>query len=177
MVIVIFGHVGSGKSTIAKELGKRLDAEVLNSDVVRKQLAGIEPTQRASDDFEKGIYTKEFTERVYSYLVDEALRLATSGKTVIVDATFRSERHRRMLEEACFKASIPVRFFYIDVPEYIIKQRLEEREKRGDVSDANWDVYLRMRDAFDPPVGAVRIDGNREVQEIVDEIIELLEGG
>ena len=49
-VAVICGLTGSGKSTLARQMGERLGAPVINSDVVRKRLAGVTGRQvRAFD--------------------------------------------------------------------------------------------------------------------------------
>ena len=46
-VIVLAGVTGSGKSTLARALAARSGLPHLNSDVIRKRLAGVEPTARA----------------------------------------------------------------------------------------------------------------------------------
>ncbi len=177
MVIVIFGLVGSGKSTVAKALAERLNAEVLNSDVIRKRLAGIDPYESARDSFSGGIYSKDFTDRVYRTMIDEAVNIASEGKRpVILDATFREKKYRKLLEKRAGERGVKVLFFFLDASEDKIRERLEKRSRERTVSDADWDIYLKMRESFDPPENAHIIDADGSVEEVVGEIIKVLEG-
>ena len=47
-LILVCGLVGTGKSTLAQAASELLDAPVVSSDRVRKQLAGLRPEQRAA---------------------------------------------------------------------------------------------------------------------------------
>ena len=51
-LIVVCGQIGTGKSTVAQYLSEQTGFAVLNSDVIRKRLAGLLPTARASADYQ-----------------------------------------------------------------------------------------------------------------------------
>jgi len=84
MLVLITGLPGTGKSTIAMHLARRLRATVLRTDVIRKQL------------FPQPKYTEEEKELVYKVTFLIAEYLLRAGKNVILDGTFykRSLRQR-----------------------------------------------------------------------------------
>ena len=53
-LIALSGLPASGKSTVAATLACRIGAAYLSSDVVRKQLAGIDPRERVRDEWRSG---------------------------------------------------------------------------------------------------------------------------
>ena len=57
MLLVVCGLVASGKSTVTRLLSARTGFSVLDSDRVRKKLAGISPTTHARKSYRSGIYT------------------------------------------------------------------------------------------------------------------------
>ncbi|BAT70833.1 conserved hypothetical protein [Thermosulfidibacter takaii ABI70S6] len=175
MVIVIFGLVGSGKSTVAQALSEKLNGEVFNSDVVRKEMAGLKPFESAKSDFTQGIYTQEFTDKVYEELAKRAIETVKKGKIAILDATFKSKNYRTLLRKLCSEKNIPVKFFYLDVPEEEIKKRLEKREKEKTVSDADFNIYLKMKNSFDPIENdVIMIDGTATPERVAEIILKKL---
>ncbi|MFT4564763.1 MAG: aminoglycoside phosphotransferase family enzyme [Gammaproteobacteria bacterium] len=95
-ITVMCGPSGSGKSWLAERLVPHLRAIRLRSDIVRKQLAGLESTQASASDLDGGIYTTASSEAVYSRLLELTDALITSGENVIVDATFLSGQWRAL---------------------------------------------------------------------------------
>ena len=88
------GLSGTGKSFLANALAARLGAVVISSDVVRKRLVGVEPTERHVEPWQRGIYAPELTERTYEAMLAEAGPHLERGRPVILDATFMLRRHR-----------------------------------------------------------------------------------
>ena len=87
LIVVVFGLMGTGKSSRSRALAKALGWPVIHSDVVRKTLAGLRPTDRVPVDFGQGIYNEDFSTSTY----DEMLRLGkdslTAGRSVILDGS------------------------------------------------------------------------------------------
>src|SRR5213079_9076 len=50
LVLVVMGRVGTGKTTVARQLGIELNWPVFSSDQIRKMLAGIPWTERTATD-------------------------------------------------------------------------------------------------------------------------------
>lgn len=144
VLILIGGLPGTGKSTLARELALAANCQVLRSDVVRKQLAGIaDPTTKGP----AGLYTAEWTERTYWELLAQADRLLAAGGRVIVDASFHQEHSRAAFLELGRNLAIPFVFFECVARAAWVAERLAAR--RGDASDADWSVYLRMAEAWE----------------------------
>ena len=59
-IAIVSGLSGSGKSTLARELSDRTGVATINSDVVRKMLAGKKGRQPAA--YSQGIYSAAMTE-------------------------------------------------------------------------------------------------------------------
>ncbi|MDA2921014.1 AAA family ATPase, partial [Desulfobacterota bacterium AH_259_B03_O07] len=87
-LIVIFGLMGTGKSTLANLLSIELTCEVISSDRIRKEMRGLAPTERKYEAFDVGIYSKNITERVYKEITRQGIQAVQSGKAVILDASF-----------------------------------------------------------------------------------------
>jgi len=143
-VIVIFGLSGSGKSFLARILHEEFGYEWLRSDVIRKGLMNIKPEEKASAEFGKGIYTEDITRRVYREMIKKALDLTSKGKRVVLDATFLRKWQRELVSES-FEDPL---FILAWADEEEIKRRLVSRK---DVSDADYRIYLKQKEIFEPP--------------------------
>jgi len=123
---------------------------VIASDRVRKRLAGLAPTERATAAPARGIYTSEWNERVYTGLLARAAPVVASGRTAILDATFSTRSHRRRAREAALAFGIPVRLVETRCPTEIARGRLERRAAAGtDASDAGPELHARSVAAFE----------------------------
>ena len=150
-IIVVCGLAGSGKSSIARILGARTGYQILNSDVIRKQLAGIPLTSHSPDDYGIGLYDESVNALTYDSFMKQAEGCLKSGKGVILDATFRSPQYRQRFMELSSRLRLPVLFVECRASEEATLRRLQERQQRpGEVSDATVAVYLRQREEFAP---------------------------
>ena len=177
VLILTVGVTGSGKSYLANALAARLGAFVLSSDVVRKRLLDIEPTERRIEPIDAGIYSPEVTERTYQALLDAARPWLERGKPVILDASYleRSRRDgaRRLADET------DARFLALEcqASEAQIRERLSERrgEERA-VSDGRWAVYRAQQERRSPldelPADShLVVDSSRSLVEQIDGVL------
>jgi uncharacterized protein len=150
-LIVVCGVSGSGKSTVARRLADRLGFEWLRSDEVRKRLAGVAPTERLSDSYAAGAYSRDFTDKTYAALLAEAADRLQGGAGVIVDATFAARAYRAQALALAERAHVPVLFVECTASHDEIVRRLTARARRADeISDADVATYLRQRSEFVP---------------------------
>ncbi|WP_026097879.1 bifunctional aminoglycoside phosphotransferase/ATP-binding protein [Baaleninema simplex] len=138
-MFVMSGLSGSGKSTTARQLARRLGAIQVRSDAVRKHLAGIPLDERGSDE----IYTFEMSRRTYDRLAELGAMLAKLGWTVILDAKYDRREWRKMACDRAEAASIPVQILHCTAPMSVLRDRLDRRT--GDIADATADLLASQQ--------------------------------
>jgi len=161
-LVVMFGLSGSGKSTVAQGLVESLGAVCVRSDVERKRLFGLAPTERVGD--EAALYRTEATARTYDRLGEAAAALLRGRINAIVDAACLRRHERDALRAVA--AQRGARFVIVEctAPDAVLRQRVVQRAAQGrDASDATLDVLsLQQRVgeplAADERADAVRID-------------------
>ncbi len=147
-LILMMGISGSGKSYLARLLALRLGAAIYASDVTRKQLLGLPPTQTAGED----AYTRAVTARTYAVLLGRARTELRQGHPVILDGTFASRGLRRPAVELAQRLAVPLHVVWCHAPDATIDQRLHERRQDAfRVSDADHAVMRSQRASFQPP--------------------------
>ena len=149
-LILMAGLMGTGKSVRAKLIAPRVGADIIQTDVLRKEILNIEPTEQHREAFGKGIYSEEVTRKTYDRALELALEKLREGKSVIIDASFKSMGDRRKAFEAA--ESLHADYFIIECicAENIIKERLTSRTSlKGEVSDGRWEIYLAQKETFD----------------------------
>jgi predicted kinase len=150
-LLIVCGLAASGKSTIARTLGDFTGYQILNSDVIRKRLAGIPLTTHPIEEYGKGIYDDSFSSLTYDTLLKEAEECLKSGKGVIVDATFKDPKHRQQFMGLSSRLGIPILFVECRATvEKTIERLKERRQQTGEISDATVAVYFRQREEFAP---------------------------
>ena len=148
-VVMICGLTGSGKSTLARQLSERTGAAVLNSDVIRKAMAGQSGRQFAA--YGEGIYSATMTEKTYKKMARTAEQLIAQGKSAILDASFLRRTQREMVVRLADKHKIPLLLIHCAASEHTTQERLAQRQAHGlDISDGRWEVYWEQKKANEP---------------------------
>jgi predicted kinase len=178
MLLVVCGMVASGKSTVARLLSARTGFPAIDSDRVRKKLAGISPTTRAPENYRNGIYSNEFTRLTYDSLFKKAEDQLAKGHGIIIDATFGNPKQRRSFTDLASRFNVPLLFLECRADEDTIRRRLKNRQTdKTQASDATWSVYEQMRADYRPPSeipdsGRVALDTERELLTKLDNLQE-----
>ncbi|MFN3598571.1 MAG: AAA family ATPase [Aquificaceae bacterium] len=166
MIVVVMGLSGSGKSFLASILNKDFGFEWIRSDQIRKELAGIEPNKRLKVPYGEGIYTKDWTKRVYEEMIKRAKQ--KEGKNIVLDATLLEDWQRELV-----KKNFPNALFILaQAEEEEILKRLKSRQ---DISDADIEIYLRQKEKFSSPHYAIPINTQKTLEELRVELRELLQ--
>ncbi len=137
LCVVVAGLPGSGKSTVARLLAQGLGALWLRSDALRKEL------------FPQPSYTPEESRATYRELLRRADAALARGQSVVLDATFRSRALRQAARERARRRGARWLLVWVTAPEDAVRARLARR--RGDLSDADYAVYLQLRSEVEPP--------------------------
>lgn len=153
LVLVVMGRVGTGKSTVAKQIGWELDWPVFSSDRIRKTLAGVPLPERTASDLKGMVYSKRMTDRTYEELLKQGLAALAIQGGVILDATFSSRAKRERLQDACAGAGVSVRVIELEAEQNDIANRLKARNQNaGEISDARLEDLEMLIAAYEPPV-------------------------
>jgi aminoglycoside phosphotransferase family enzyme/predicted kinase len=144
-VILVTGVTGTGKTTLAAELGRRWGLEHISSDLVRKGLAGIDPSERRYETFGEGIYSPEFSYRTYQAMLDEGRRQLLAGRSVVLDGTYRRRTERTAAVEMARALGADCWIVQCALNDSQARERLLSRQARGDSSsDGRWDIFHRQ---------------------------------
>jgi aminoglycoside phosphotransferase family enzyme/predicted kinase len=149
-LILMAGLTGTGKSVRANSIAPRIGAEIIRTDVLRKEMLHMAPTERHTEVFGTGIYRQEVTRKTYDRALELASEKLTEGKSVIIDASYKSRRDRQKALAAAER--VKADFFIIECicPENIIKERLDLRmSDEGEASDGRWEIYRAQKETFD----------------------------
>ncbi|MDZ8027550.1 MAG: AAA family ATPase [Nostoc sp. DedQUE11] len=133
-IILMSGLSGSGKSTTARLLARKLGAIHLRSDAVRKHLGGIPLWEKGGDD----LYTPEMTEKTYSRLLSLGIILANQGFSVILDAKYDKQQPRQEAIAQATKHQLSLQIIQCTAPLEVLQERLNKRT--GDIADATADL-------------------------------------
>lgn len=145
VLVMLCGLPGTGKSTLACRLADRLPAVVVESDRVRRKLFSP-PTYSAQES--------QHVHQVCHILMGWYLR---HYYHVVYDATNLYEHHRALVYRLAAQSGARLVVAQIVASDEVVRQRLAPRRHRdsaadasGDYSEADWEVYLRMRRQAEP---------------------------
>lgn len=141
MLIVMSGLPGTGKSELARELGRRLRIPVFSVDPIESAVlqAGIEQS------FETGLA---------AYLVAEALADAqlALGLDAIVDAVNAEEPGKAMWRNLAIKHEVPLRIIECHCSDEALHRERVTKRVRGlaNLPEPTWESVQRRRLAYTP---------------------------
>ncbi len=146
VLVTVGGLIASGKSTVAAGLGRKMAAPVISSDRTRKFLWGTAPTQPLSEEG----YSFDATEQVYREVFRLAQTVLSTGRPVIIDATFRARSQRRAARDLALSLKVPFLFIECRADTKTLRRRLKERVGRTGVSDAREELLDGFMQGWEP---------------------------
>lgn len=169
-LVVISGLPGSGKSTVAHELCRRVPALVLQSDRLRKLLVPVPQ------------YTPEESARLFGAIHAALERLLAAGIPAILDATTLTQREREPLAAIAARTGARLVLVWVEASEREVRRRLAGRlagvRTAYDLSDAGEQVYELMRARVEPIRGRhVRINTDRDIPAAVEALARMIPVG
>lgn len=148
-IVVVQGLPGVGKSTIAKGLAESLGFRWIDTDRIRKALFGAVDQESGPDGFGQGMYSAEWTDRTYRECGVRARETAWRGGRVLIEGSFRREKHRASIRDVGRALGVSVVFLDCSVGREEARRRITERAPGP--SDADWRVHLQMVSNWERP--------------------------
>ena len=148
------GVAGSGKTTVGRALAARLGWAFEDADDYH------DPSALATMARGVGLTDADRAPWLARLAALVRQRADEGPPTVLACSALRS-RYRAVLQGDRAEVS----FVWLDVPPAVLAQRLADRQ--GHV--AGPDLLPSQLAAFEPPAGAVRLDGTRPVERLVDD--------
>ncbi len=176
-LFVVFGLMGTGKSTLARALAAETGWPLISSDETRKKMEGILPTARRWEPFGKGIYSNKKSEMTYSKMRRETQKILKEGRSVILDGSYKRQTERLALLNLAGRYQARIHFLECRTPLKLIQQRLDQRGREArSVSDGRWELFKLQRKDFDPVLEPVLsknhlIKTTRPAEQIIKKLI------
>ena len=166
-LVAVGGLSGSGKTTLARALAPTLGpapgAVVLRSDIERKRIMGVAPTDRLPPEG----YAPEVSQRVYGVLLDLAASVLAQGHGVIVDAVFDRPADRAAIGQVAADLGLPFTGFWLDAPESKLTERV--RGRSGDASDADVAVVRKQLKGDPGEITWARLDAGKAQTQVAEQ--------
>ena len=180
-IVVVFGLMGTGKTTLARELGAALNWPVVHSDAVRKILAGLSPTTRMPLSFGQGIYSAAFSIRTYDEMRRMAAQYLAAAPGVILDGSYTRAAERAKVQQTGRELGARVLFVQCVCPPEVALKRMRQREQDPcSISDGRPELAPVQAQSFDPIDAAdpdfVNLDTDRELTAVLRELKEWVAG-
>lgn len=181
MIVVVFGLMGTGKSSRSRALAKTLGWPVLHSDVVRKTLAGLKPTDRVPVDFGQGIYNTDFSTLTYDEMLRQAADYLAAGQSVILDGSYKRASERDGVRELAEVHGARLVFVYCECPPEVARERLGIRLTDPEaISDGRVELFEAQAQDFDSftpedrPL--LRLDTTRDPEVVLADLVGFVQG-
>lgn len=181
MIVVVFGLMGTGKSNRSRALAASLGWPVIHSDVLRKTLAGLKPTDRVPVDFGQGIYNEDFSTRTYTEMLRLAREHLAAGRSVILDASYKRAQERERVRQLAREQGARVVFVYCECPPGVARERLGIRLTDPEaISDGRVELFEAQSRDFDPFMPEdrplLRLDTTRDPGVVLNELVNFVQG-
>jgi len=134
MVVIVFGLPGSGKSYFAERIAKKIEADYVNSDRLRKEMFSVRT------------YSEQEKAAVYNAMLERMKDAVKQNRNIVLDATFHNNETRKLFTGEV-KEKDRICFIEITADENLTRQRLK---KPREYSEADFEVYKLIRRQWEP---------------------------
>ena len=166
-LILVGGGPGTGKTTLSKGLSEQIDAQVISTDDIRRQLQEAGSLLGAAGELGKGLYSPENVAKVYDEVLRQAELLLRRGTSVILDGTWRDQLQRERARKLAADNAVPLVELTCSLPLEVAATRIQDRVESS--SDATPQIAAALGTNRSLSSGEYHIDTGRPLADSVAE--------
>ena len=148
-LVVLYGLMGSGKTSVARHLREQYGWHMLSTDAVRKQISGVGEATRVYVPYNEGLYSPDMNRRTYDEVGDRAENLLHGGFNVVVDGAFKRQSERLPLIELARRTGARLVFLKTTCEVDEQRRRLSKRQRHDTRSDGRVELMEHQRTDFE----------------------------
>lgn len=179
LLIITHGFSGSGKTSFINKLAPLCNGICLHSDLERKRLYHLAPTENSRSRVAEGIYNTAAGTATYTRLRELADILLKAGIPTSVDATFIKKSSRKQMQQLAHERQVPLIILDFPLAEETLRQRIKLRSEQPEkISEATGDVLDYQLTQEDPlsdveKCAVISIDPAVEATQIAEQVKEV----
>ena len=150
-LVVLYGLMGSGKTSIARHLREEYGWHLLSTDAIRKQISGVGEATRVYVPYNEGLYSPEMNRTTYAEVCERAENLLLGGFNVVVDGAFKRQAERLPVIELAERAGARLVFLRATCEVGEQRRRLSKRQRHDTRSDGRVELMEHQRADFEGP--------------------------
>ncbi len=150
-LVVLYGLMGSGKTSIARYIRERYGWHMLSTDAVRKQISGVGEATRVYVPYNEGLYSPEMNRKTYGEVCRRAENLLHGGFDVAIDGAFKRRAERQPVIELAERARANLLFLRTTCSQDEQHRRLAKRQQHDTRSDGRVELMEHQRADFEAP--------------------------
>ncbi len=171
MFVLLAGLPGVGKSTLARALAARLDATVLDRDLIRDSIFPPE-------DLDYSEAQNELASQV-TYQVAEYIALRDPERIIILDGRpFSRKVQIDVVRDLADRVNHPLRIIHLWAPDEVVAARLKHDllVRQDYAANRTIEKYRRIKQLFEPIEGKhLSLDTSAAIDDLMDDVIAYLE--
>ncbi len=171
MLLLVGGLMGTGKSTVARQLASSLATDILSTDEIRRLKFGVSSTPAA---YGEGHYATSLREKVYDQLLQHAAAYLDNGQSVVLDGTFLTNQLRTRAFELARQHGAAASLLECYCSKETALERIASRSSaRKNSSEARPELFEKQAAEYETPsqeLQPIRVDTSGLSTEIMGSI-------
>jgi uncharacterized protein len=174
-LIAVGGVIASGKSSLSDAMSERFQVGVVSSDETRKRLLRVGATTPLAHGAWQAAYSPQKNAEVYAEVLRHAGVVLGSGRSVIVDASFRSRADREATRQLARSLGASYCFIECQVTDEVARARLRARAEGPSISDGRLEIFDEFVARYEPvtelsPEEHFRIDSGGTLESTLQQL-------
>jgi len=169
MLIIIYGNLGTGKSSLGKMLSEKKGFELIQFD--KEMWKFKDKIYTKEDDF---LLEKKEILKVYENMHKLAKNMLKQSKTVILDSLYLKQQ-REDAKEIAKQTNNKWIIVEVSCDEKEIRKRLTKRKKE-DVKTPGFKLYLEYKNLLEKEPNCIKINtSSKNIEESYEELIKKIQ--